>query len=87
MIQYLPAQIESFTRTYPEVQILLREEMSENVLQSLIDGMADIGIVDGAIGGIAGIVGLSLLFLSPGRVHGRGVWSGHHVIRWCQVRR
>ena len=46
VIQYLPAQLKSFLRTYAEVQVLLREETSENVLQSLIDGMADIGIVD-----------------------------------------
>lgn len=49
VIQYLPAQLEAFLRIYPEVQVHLREETSESVLQSLVDGMADIGILDGTM--------------------------------------
>ncbi len=47
VIQYLPDQLEQFVRRYPQVQILLREETSADVLQSLADGVADIGILDG----------------------------------------
>jgi DNA-binding transcriptional LysR family regulator len=42
--QYLPAEIASFVRLYPEVRVVLREETSPNVLQSTLDGIADIGI-------------------------------------------
>lgn len=42
--QYLPAEIASFSQCYPDVQVILREETSPNVLQSTLDGFADIGI-------------------------------------------
>jgi DNA-binding transcriptional LysR family regulator len=42
--QYLPAEIASFVRLCPEVRVILREETSPNVLQSTLDGIADIGI-------------------------------------------
>jgi DNA-binding transcriptional LysR family regulator len=49
VIQYLPAQIESFRRLHAGVQVLLREETSADVLQSLVDGLADLGILDGTV--------------------------------------
>jgi DNA-binding transcriptional LysR family regulator len=42
--QYLPAEIATFVHLYPEVRVILREETSPNVLQSTLDGIADIGI-------------------------------------------
>jgi DNA-binding transcriptional LysR family regulator len=42
--QYLPTDIASFAVRYPDVQVILREETSPNVLQSTLDGFADIGI-------------------------------------------
>jgi DNA-binding transcriptional LysR family regulator len=49
VIQYLPEQLESFVQRYPEVDILLREETSLEVLQSMMDGMVDIGVIDGNV--------------------------------------
>jgi DNA-binding transcriptional LysR family regulator len=49
VIQYLPDDIGGFLQRYPKVQILLREETSLDVLQSLADGAADIGILDGNV--------------------------------------
>jgi DNA-binding transcriptional LysR family regulator len=44
VVQYLPSQIASFVHSYPAVRVVLREETSPNVLQSTLDGVADIGI-------------------------------------------
>jgi DNA-binding transcriptional LysR family regulator len=44
VVQYLPSQIAGFVHSYPGVRVVLREETSPNVLQSTIDGVADIGI-------------------------------------------
>ena len=43
--EYLPREIADFSANYPKVRIMLREATtSESVLQSVIDGEADIGI-------------------------------------------
>ncbi len=44
VVQYLPQQIASFACRYPEVRVVLREEISPNVITSVQDGTADIGI-------------------------------------------
>ncbi|WP_226583126.1 LysR family transcriptional regulator [Acuticoccus sediminis] len=49
MHQFLPCEIASFTRLYPEVRVVLREETTPNVIQSMQDGIADIGVVAGHI--------------------------------------
>ncbi|WP_340110314.1 LysR family transcriptional regulator [Pikeienuella sp. HZG-20] len=43
--QYLPADIVSFNRAYPDVRVVLSEETSVEVLQSLLDGVSDIGVI------------------------------------------
>lgn len=45
VIQFLPDQLSTFKTLYPDVRIILREETSSEVIQSVIDGLADIGIV------------------------------------------
>jgi DNA-binding transcriptional LysR family regulator len=54
VVQYLPEQIEGFLRKYPDVRVLLREETSLQVLQSMADGAADIGVIDGNVPAPAG---------------------------------
>lgn len=44
VVQYLPQEIASFSRQYPQVRVVLREETSPNVITSIQDGVADIGI-------------------------------------------
>ncbi len=44
VVQYLPSEIASFTEVYPAVRVVLREETSPYVLQSTLDGVADISI-------------------------------------------
>lgn len=43
--QYLPADIVSFNRAYPDVRVVLCEETSVEVIQSLLDGVSDIGVI------------------------------------------
>lgn len=57
--QYLPVEIASFSELYPEVQVVLREETSPNVLQSTLDGFADIGIFAGNLTAPTGLRVLS----------------------------
>lgn len=45
VVQYLPQEIASFVGRYPEVRVILREETSPHVVQSTLDGIADIGII------------------------------------------
>lgn len=49
VIQYLPAQLAEFLRTYSHVQVMLREETSLSAIQSMLDGVADIIIIDGNV--------------------------------------
>lgn len=45
VVQYLPQEIASFVGRYPEVRVILREETSPHVVQSTLDGIADLGII------------------------------------------
>jgi len=47
MVEFLPDDIASFVQAFPEVRVALREETSPNVLQSTLDGVADLGIFAG----------------------------------------
>ncbi|MFC7398460.1 LysR family transcriptional regulator [Chelatococcus sp. GCM10030263] len=47
VVEYLPDDIASFVEAYPNVRVALREETSPNVLQSTLDGVADIGVFAG----------------------------------------
>jgi DNA-binding transcriptional LysR family regulator len=55
VVQYLPREIASFARLYPEVRVVLREETSPHVLQSTLDGIADIGLIAGNLAPPAGL--------------------------------
>lgn len=44
MVQYLPDQIAAFLKNFPAVRVVLREETSPLVMQSTLDGVADLGI-------------------------------------------
>lgn len=43
--QHLPADIASFNERHPHVSVVLREETSPDVIQSLLDGVTDIGVI------------------------------------------
>ena len=45
VVQYLPEEIASFVGQYPEIRVILREETSPHVVQSTLDGIADIGLI------------------------------------------
>ncbi len=45
VFQFLPDQLSQFIVMYPDVRIVLREETSSDVIESVIDGFADIGIL------------------------------------------
>ena len=47
IVQYMPSQIASFTRTYPSVKINLVEDSSTGVLQATVEGLTDIGVLAG----------------------------------------
>ena len=59
MHRFLPAEIASFSNRYPEVRIVVREETTPNVIQSMQDGIADIGVVAGHMTFPAGLTALS----------------------------
>lgn len=55
VVQYLPEDIADFLRRQPDVRIDLREETTGAVLQSVADGVADIGIYGGNVTAPAGL--------------------------------
>lgn len=59
MHRFLPAEIASFSNLYPEVRVVVREETTPNVIQSMQDGVADIGVVAGHMTFPAGLTALS----------------------------
>lgn len=59
MVQYLPDQIASFVRDFPGVRVVLREETSPHVMQSTLDGIADIGIFASNLPALPGLQVLS----------------------------
>lgn len=44
VVQHLPQELAAFREAYPKIKIVLREETSPNVIQSMQDGLGDIGI-------------------------------------------
>ena len=44
VVQHLPQELAAFRAAYPKIRIVLREETSPNVVQSMQDGLGDIGI-------------------------------------------
>ena len=55
VVQYLPGEIASFVERYPEVRVVLREEASPSVVQSTLDGIADLGIIASNLAPPAGL--------------------------------
>lgn len=45
--QYLPQEIAAFNSLHPAIRVVLREESTPSVVQSMLDGVADIGIYGG----------------------------------------
>lgn len=43
-VQHLPQELAAFRAAYPRIRVVLREETTPNVIQSMLDGLADIGI-------------------------------------------
>ncbi|MFC5393259.1 LysR family transcriptional regulator [Bosea vestrisii] len=43
-VQHLPHELAAFRAAYPKIKVVLREETSPNVIQSMQDGLGDIGI-------------------------------------------
>lgn len=55
VVQYLPTEIASFTRAWPGIRVVLREEISPSVIASVQDGGADIGIFADNMGALPGL--------------------------------
>ncbi len=55
VVQYLPQEIASFAKAYPEVRVVLREEISPAIIASIQDGAADIGIFADNMGKLPGL--------------------------------
>ncbi len=55
VVQYLPREIASFAALYPDVRVVLREEISPNIITALTDGAADIGIFADNMGKLPGL--------------------------------
>ena len=55
VVQYLPWEIASFARLYPEVRVVLREAISPNIITSIAEGGADIGIFADNMGPLPGL--------------------------------
>ncbi|HZY17880.1 MAG TPA: LysR family transcriptional regulator [Ramlibacter sp.] len=48
ILEVLPARLERFRRTHPRIQVELEERMTPHILGQLMDGRADVGVVDAA---------------------------------------
>lgn len=59
MVQYLPDQIAAFLRSFPGIRVVLREETSPHVMQSTLDGIADLGIFASNLPALPGLQVLS----------------------------
>lgn len=46
LLELLPQRLESFIRNHPRIRVDLEERMSPEILGALLDGRADIGVVD-----------------------------------------
>ncbi|MEN5081609.1 LysR family transcriptional regulator [Bosea sp. TWI1241] len=44
VVQHLPRELAAFRDLYPRIRVVLREETTPNVIQSMYDGLGDIGI-------------------------------------------
>ena len=44
LTEFLPAALASFLKRYPEIQVEVEEQLSGDIVRSLMDGIADIGV-------------------------------------------
>jgi DNA-binding transcriptional LysR family regulator len=44
LTEFLPAELASFLKTYPEIQVEVEEQISGDIVKALMDGIADIGV-------------------------------------------
>jgi DNA-binding transcriptional LysR family regulator len=44
LTEFLPAELASFLKTYPEIQVEVEEQISGDIVRALMDGIADIGV-------------------------------------------
>ena len=45
LTEFLPAALASFLKQHPEIQVEVEEQMSGDIVQALLDGIADIGVL------------------------------------------
>lgn len=55
VVQYLPHEIAGFARQYPDVRVILREAISPDIITSVGEGAADIGIFADNMGPLPGL--------------------------------
>jgi DNA-binding transcriptional LysR family regulator len=46
VLQVLPRRLEAFTRSHPRIHVDIEERMSPEILGALLEGRADVGVVD-----------------------------------------
>jgi DNA-binding transcriptional LysR family regulator len=46
LLQVLPQRLEAFTRSHPRIHVEVEERMSPEILGALLEGRADVGVVD-----------------------------------------
>ncbi|NML43450.1 LysR family transcriptional regulator [Ramlibacter sp. G-1-2-2] len=46
LLQVLPQRLEEFTRSHPRIRVDVEERMSPEILGALLEGRADVGVVD-----------------------------------------
>jgi DNA-binding transcriptional LysR family regulator len=49
LLQVLPARLEAFMRSHPRIHVEVEERMSPQILGALLEGRADVGVVDVAM--------------------------------------
>lgn len=47
--EYIPPMLSAFLRTYPDVHIEMRERISDDIVRSIKDGSADLGVISGDV--------------------------------------
>jgi DNA-binding transcriptional LysR family regulator len=46
LLQVLPQRLQAFTRSHPRIHVEVEERMSPEILDALLEGRADVGVVD-----------------------------------------
>lgn len=56
LTQYLPKEIASFARSFPNIRVEITERLSSEIIESITDGLADVGVVFAASTNYQGLV-------------------------------